>query len=208
MENLKLNKIANKYLEIEYNKDNYSVGGGLVRGGRFASNRHEDAKYDDGKLTQGKVVQLFKKSTGLDTEYIKSVIDFTFPDMEWHHAGRLPSQYGGGMKKTYFLNSSEIVDLATNFELYCEKYDEHIKELKEERERLNNIEQIKSSFLKENAVKHTRIVSKPAFFYETYVEMNGKYGWFCSNGKSYNMTEYYSGWEFSSEEQYKEFLKL
>ena len=34
----------------------------------------------------------------------------------------------------------------TNFELYCEEYDAHIKELKEERERLNNIEQIKSSF--------------------------------------------------------------
>ena len=38
--------------------------------------------------------------------------------------------------------------------------------------------------------------------------MNGKHGWFDSAYKSYNMTEYFSGWEFTTEEMYHEFLKI
>ena len=87
--NLKLLKIA-KYSDINFNINNF---GGLVCG-KFPIDMKMQ-KYDEGKLTHGKVVQLFKKATELDTEYIKSVIDFTFPDMEWHHAGKLPKQYGG-----------------------------------------------------------------------------------------------------------------
>lgn len=38
--------------------------------------------------------------------------------------------------------------------------------------------------------------------------MNGKFGWFSSYGKSYNMPEYYTGWEFESQEKYQEFFNL
>jgi len=38
--------------------------------------------------------------------------------------------------------------------------------------------------------------------------MNGKHGWFSSYGKSYNLPEYYSGWEFENFEKYNEFIKL
>lgn len=93
--NLKLQKIAAKYTAIKHNEDNYSIGGGLDDQ-KFASRRHEDAKYDEGKLTEGKATQLFKTATGLDTDYVKKVINYAVPNMEWHHAGKLPKSYGGG----------------------------------------------------------------------------------------------------------------
>jgi hypothetical protein len=121
MTNLKLNKIAEKYCSIEFNDDNYGIGGGLDSC-KFASRRHEDAKYDEGKLTEGQATQLFKKATGLELDVVKAVINYAVPNMEWHHAGKLPKSYGGGMKKTYFLNSKEICDIATNWDSYLEKY--------------------------------------------------------------------------------------
>jgi hypothetical protein len=48
----------------------------------------------------------------------------------------------------------------------------------------------------------------PTFFYKTAQEMNGKYGWFDSSYKSYNMTEYFTGWVFENEEKYNEFLSI
>ncbi len=56
--------------------------------------------------------------------------------------------------------------------------------------------------------KKVRVASKGIFFYETNKEMDGKFGWFCSYGKSYNMTEYYTGWEFESEKKYHEFFNI
>ena len=44
MENSKLQKIVKKYSELNYNSDNYNVGGGMKKTGKKASNRHEDAK--------------------------------------------------------------------------------------------------------------------------------------------------------------------
>ena len=63
-------------------------------------------------------------------------------------------------------------------------------------------------FLQKNAKKVERTTNRPTFFYKTAQEMNGKYGWFDSTYKSYKMTEYFSGWEFASEEMYHEFLKI
>jgi len=116
----KLEKIIAKYSEKKYNEGNYFVGGGLA-GVKFESNRHHDAKHDAGKLTLGKTVQMFKTAIGLDIELIKEIINYAIPNMEWHHAGLLPKAYGGGMKKTYFLNSSEIVEIATNWNNLIEK---------------------------------------------------------------------------------------
>lgn len=85
-------------------------------------------------MTVGKATAMFKNATGLDTETIKEIIDYAVPNQEWHHAGFLPKQYGGGM--------------------------------------------------------------------------DGKYGWFSSYGKSYNMPEYYTGWSFEKPEKLQEFYKL
>ena len=109
-----LQTICNKFCNTNHNEDNYSVGGGLTAG-KFASNRHEDAKCDEGKLTLGEATQLFKKATGLSTEEVREVIEFAVPNIEWHHAGKLPKKYGGGMKKTYFLNAKEICKVASNW---------------------------------------------------------------------------------------------
>jgi hypothetical protein len=106
----KLEKIINKYSMIEYSS-NYSIGGGLVEN-KFASNRHEDALNDKGKMTLGECNQMFSKATGLSVAEVRTIILNTFPDLEWHHAGSLPKFYGGGMKKTYFVNAKQIIKLA------------------------------------------------------------------------------------------------
>lgn len=116
----KLEAIYNKYCSVEHNDSIYSVGGGLDDS-KFASRRHEDARNDKGKLTFGEATQLFKKATGLDTDTVIEILEHTVPNMEWHHAGKLPKSYGGGMKKTYFLNAHEICECAKNWDANIEK---------------------------------------------------------------------------------------
>lgn len=118
-----LQHIIAKYSNVKHNKDNYAVGGGLDAG-KFASNRHEDARSDAGKLTLGEATALFKRATKLESATVKSIIKSALPDMEWHHAGKLPKSFGGGMKKTYFLNAEEIVTIANNWESYKRKFEE------------------------------------------------------------------------------------
>jgi hypothetical protein len=201
-----LEKIIEKYSSTEYS-DNYSIGGGLDDS-KFASRRHQDAKNDDGKLTLGKANQMFSKATGLTVDEIKEVIKYAVPCMEWHHAGLLPKSYGGGMKKTYFLNASEIVNIATNWVAFVEKLAISKNAARLDNEQKKNREQLQQEFLKANAKRVERVSSTPKFFYETNKEMDGKYGWFSSYGKSYNLPEYYSGWAFESKEKYEEFFKL
>ena len=109
-----LKEIAERYSETEY-KENYCIGGGLDDS-KFASNRHEDARRDDGKLTLGEATQMFSKATGLTIEEVKEVLHYAVPCMEYHHAGLLPKAYGGGMKRTYFLNARQICDVARNWD--------------------------------------------------------------------------------------------
>jgi len=203
----KLQEISNKYCSIDYNGNNYSIGGGLDSG-KFASRRHEDAKCDDGKLTLGEATQLFKKATGLETDAVREVFEYAVPNMEWHHAGKLPKQYGGGMKKTYFLNASEICRLASHWTSYVEKLSISKAAEQTAAEKQRNLEERKLSFLKANAERVVRITDRPKFFYKTSQEMNGKYGWFDSSYKSYNMPEYYSGWKFATAEKLQEFYKI
>lgn len=203
----KLEAICNKYCRIQHNEDNYSIGGGLD-GSKFASRRHEDAKDDEGKLTLGEATRLFKKATGLDTDTVREILEYAVPNMEWHHAGKLPKSYGGGMKKTYFLNAAEICECAKNWDAYSEKLSLSKIAAKNAAEEKNNFEKRKLEFLQANAKKIERVTTQPKFFYKTAQEMNGKYGWFDSTYKSYNLTEYFSGWEFESEEKYHEFLNI
>ena len=69
-------------------------------------------------------------------------------------------------------------------------------------------EAIKQAFLQENATRVVRVLNKPDNFYEMHREMNGKYGWFSSYGKYYNLTEYYTGYQFESAEKLAEFNKI
>jgi hypothetical protein len=203
----KLEAIYNKYINIQHNDENYYIGGGLDDV-KFASRRHEDAKYDEGKLTLGEATQLFKKATGLDTDTVRNILEYAVPNMEWHHAGKLPKSYGGGMKKTYFLNADEICNCAKNWDAFSEKLNLSKIAAKIAAEEKKTLEARKLDFLQANAKKVERTTKRPAFFYQTAQEMNGKYGWFDSTYKSYKMTEYYSGWEFESEEKYQEFLNI
>jgi hypothetical protein len=202
-----LQTIQDRFCNIQYNDNNYSIGGGLD-GSKFASNRHEDARSDEGKLTLGQATQLFKKATGLDTDFIREVIEYAVPNMEWHHAGLLPKSYGGGMKKTYFLNSREICNVATNWSSYVEKLGLSKIAIQKEKEEKKNLEVRKLEYLQGNAKKKERVSERPTHFYLTAREMNGKYGWFDSTYKSYNLPEYFSGWEFESEEKYNEFSNI
>lgn len=203
----KLESICNKYCSIEHNDENYFIGGGLD-GGKFASRRHEDARADEGKLTLGEATQLFKKATGLETDVVREVLEYAVPNMEWHHAGKLPKSYGGGMKKTYFLNAAEICDVAKNWDDFLEKLNLSKIEAKNADEIKKSLEARKLEFLQANAKKVERVAVEPRIFYKTAQEMNGKYGWFDSTYKSYKLPEYYSGWEFESEEIFCEFKKI
>jgi len=203
----KLMAIHKKYSEISFNNDNYSIGGGLD-GERYASRRHEDAKIDGGKLTLGKATQLFKKATGLELDDIRDIIKLAVPNMEWHHAGKLPKSYGGGMKKTFFINSEQISDIAENWDIYLSKY--KIKEEKNKRDAdiLNSKKKTELNFLKKYATEVIRVDIIPKYFHETNREMKGKHGWFDSHNHSYNLPEYYSGWKFRSDRKYREFLNI
>lgn len=203
----KLEKIAEKYSAINHNDDNYSIGGGLSNEA-FASRRHQDAKFDEGKLTLGQATQIFKKATGLEIDFVREILEYAVPNMEWHHAGKLPKSYGGGMKKTYFLNASELCDLAKNWNSYVEKLNISKIAAKTAAEAKKNLEDVKLEFLKANATKVERVSEQPAFFFKTAQEMNGKFGWFDSTYKSYKLPEYFSGWKFETEEKYFEFLNI
>lgn len=194
-----LEAIVKKFENKEYNKNNYYIGGGLSEDS-FASRRHEDAKLDEGKLTLGEATQLFKKATGLPTEKVKEIIKNALPYMEWHHAGKLPKSYGGGMKKTYFVNSEEMVFLAKNWGSLCGNLSEE-----------KSFEERKKEFLEKNAKRFERKPFEEVNFKLSFIEkqeMNGKYGWFRSENKRYNLREYLTGWEFPDEETLKKWINL
>jgi hypothetical protein len=203
----KLEAICNKYCSIEHNDDNYLIGGGLDVS-KFASRRHEDAKNDDGKLTLGAATQLFKQATALDTDAVREVLEYAVPNMEWHHAGYLPKSYGGIMKKTYFLNAKEICDCAKNWDANVQKLNLSKVAAREAAEIKGGLEERKLDFAKANGKKIERVRSKPMFFYKTAQEMKGRHGWFYSAYRTYNLTEYYTGWEFTTKEMYNEFIKI
>ena len=202
-----MNQIIAKYENNIESEDNFGIGGGLARG-KFASRRHEDAKNDEGKLTLGQANKMFAKASGLTIEEAKEVLIYAVPNMEWHHAGRLPKQYGGGMKKTYFLNATEICNCAKNWSSYVEKLNLSKAAAKAAAEDKRSLEDRKFAFLQANAKKVERVSTHPDFFYETMREMNGKYGWFDCSNKSYKMTIYYSGWAFENQEALEAFYKI
>lgn len=206
MENSLL-KVVKKYSSILDTEANYYLGGGLSEY-KYESVRHAHAKSDKSRLTLGQAVQVFKKATNTDIDLIKEILNLAVPNMEWHHAGFLPKSYGGGMKKTYFIKSSQIVDVAENFNKYLEQI--QIREKKTNEDYLLAVEKLEmqKQFLMIHAFFVSRTKNKPLFFYETQKEYNGKYGWFNAENKNYNLPIYYSGYEFDDEFKYLEFINL
>jgi len=151
---------------------------------------------------------MFAKATGLTIKEVKEVLNYAVPCMEYHHAGLLPKSCGGGMKKTYFLNSRQIYNVAREWNVYREKLKLSKIYNKNEDEKERNLKIRRFNFLKEHAKKLERIKTPPQYFYQTKQEMMGRYGWFDSSKKYYEMTEYFSGWSFENEEDYNKFSEL
>ncbi|GFS26151.1 hypothetical protein ElyMa_005204500 [Elysia marginata] len=208
----KLMTITNKYKDREYNFENFNIGGGLDEF-KFASRRHEDAKHDKGKETFGKVVQMFKSATGEDTDFIKKVIKYNVPAMEWHHAGRLPQSYGGGMKKTYYLNAEQIAEISSNWEGSKKKYLDSMEKDENENDKRaalkKRIDKLQRSYGKKRGVYMTRIPKeeKPKYFATEKEEMEGKYGWFEAK-YTYNLPVYISGWAFKTKKALLKFTDI
>ena len=192
MNRIQLSKIIKKYSPLRREDyDNYDIGGGLSED-KYASNRHEHAVMDKSKLTLGKATSLFVRATGDSKETVKAIIDLAVPHPEYHHAGL----YNNRMKKTYFLNASEIVDIAEN-------YDKYKQMLKTKEEKLNEAERL----LEEKGIYMERVTNIPTYFIMTAKEMLGKYGWFPANPK-YNSTIYYSGYDLQDEDTYNRYMEL
>lgn len=200
----KLERIAKKFKRLSYNTENYYVGGGLSDE-QHVSKRHEDARNDPGKKTLGEVTRMFKTATGLSTPEVKDVINYVYPRPEWHHAGRNPRT--GKMKKTYFLNADEIVDLAENWHTHLEKHLKTEAEYLEITKLRQKQAALRADFLDKNATFINRVKEEPEMFVRISQEMHGKHGWFDCTGKYYNMPIYYSGYQFTDPELYKEYLR-
>lgn len=192
--------------QIENNK-NFNGGGLAVNiTGRYESNRHAIAKIE--KVTFGEAVKFLKTKKGgnfqISANLLLDAYRAAIGEPEWHHAGFLPKSYGGGMKKTYFLDETPT---AATVIKWLKKYSsKSVKRLKSRFE-ANILEQKKSTFLKEHAKQFTRLSSVPNFAVNIVWEMNGKFGWFESQSR-YTLPEYASGWEFESEEKKNEYLEI
>jgi hypothetical protein len=77
------------------------------------------------------------------------------------------------------------------------------RQASEKRAKLN--EWVNEQREKGNITDYSRVRTEPQHSYRQQSEMNGKYGWFNSAGKSYNMPEYYSGMQFSNKELLNEY---
>lgn len=191
---------------IEMNKN--SNGGGLAINitGKYESNRHAIARIE--KYTFGEIVKELKKELNggfeisakeLLNSYIKAK-----GTPEWHHAGFLPKSYGGGMKKTYFLDEIPTKDAVISILKNASK--KRVQNLKEKyKDELLFKKQ--REFLNQNAKYFSRLTKKPDFTIITNTEMKGKYGWFESSSK-YKLQEYYSGYSFESEDKKNEYMNI
>lgn len=190
----KLRNFLAKYANENYNKDNYFVGGGLIGG---MSQRNFDAKYDPGKLTLDQAAQKIAGIFEIEKIIVKSIIEIK-EDLEWHHAGFLPKNYGGGMRKIYYVNAVQMLNVVSNFEAF---YNDYL-----DREECNRIKEAAELVARAKRDEFLKVFGKP-FSREsadnlpknnviTLSEMYGKYGWFESKKFTYKLPEYHSGYSF------------
>ena len=184
-------------------------GGGLATNltGRFESNRHAIARQE--KYTFGEVVAELKKTKNggfrISANELLEIYTALFGTPEWHHAGKLPKQYGGGMKKNYFLNDIPTIE---EMKSWLAQYEEIKKSRKEEAESEEQKRKKRIAFTKKFATKFNRLEETPKFSAITEQEMNGKYGWFEAQPQRYSLPIYYSGWEFKSKKSLENYHKI
>lgn len=193
----------------ELRQNQNSNGGGLASNitGRFESNRHAIARIE--KFTFGEVsAHLKNKKNGgliISAGDLLEIYTFLFGSPEWHHAGKLPKQYGGGMKKTYFLPE---IPTAETVKEWQKKFDEKkaadLEFLKNE----NLREEKRQKFIKKHGERFYRVLETPKFSFITDEEMNGKYGWFEAQKYRYNLPIYYSGVFFKSKKTLENYFKI
>lgn len=193
---------------IEKNKN--ENGGGLAMNvtGKFESNRHAIARIE--KFTFGEVCkELAKKKNGgmkISAKDLLEIYTDLFGTPEWHHAGKLPKQYGGGMKKTYFLN--EIPNVQTVMD-WKKKYDEKQIIILREREISKKKIDEKNKFARKFGTTFSRQIEVPKYGVVQFSEMHGKYGWFVvEDFHNYSLTEYFSGIAFKSKKSMEKFLNM
>lgn len=183
-------------------------GGGLAINitGRFESNRHALARAE--KYTFGEVVkELSKKKNGgikISATELLDVYTELFGTPEWHHAGKLPKSYGGGMKKTYFLNE---IPTAEQVKEWQERYIQHKEEQKKKQEEEKIKVEKRRKYAEKYATRFEYLKEVPKFGVVESEMMKGKYGWFYADYK-YNLPVYYNGWVFRSKRTYERFLSM
>lgn len=166
--------------------------GGMFRTSPRKAGQSYNAMYAEsrGELTKSKLPAVLRRM--LDA-------GFAHTDM-WHHTGI----FKGKMNSTDFyaacdfdlngyenyLNNKEEID-AKRMKAAAKKAVGALR-IAEERERVNAR---RLEWLKENAEYVVRSSSR--LFIEEKREMNGKYGWFDSSSKSYNLPEYFTGWKLN-----------
>jgi hypothetical protein len=184
-------------------------GGGLAVNitGKYESNRHAIAKAE--KVTFGEAAKRLRTKKGGNLDITaKELLNLYWSvkgEPEWHHAGFLPKSYGGGMKKTYFLDDYITKEEVLSFYKKCSKM--NTAALLAETQR-KTLEERQNQFLRQHATRFARVLNKPDHCIITGQEMEGKYGWFDSTYKSYNLPEYFSGWKFETEEKRNEYFKI
>jgi len=191
-----LNKIINYYKDVKFDVDIF-----YSHSGRSINNsiRYRAALQDKGKLTLQKTISLFEKATAENKKTIEYIILFAVPNPEWHHSN---FKY---KRKTYFINSKEIVNIATNFNLYKKKI---LEKPKVSKVVINNENKMKL-LVYEKAKRFFRVILKqiPKNYYIEKQEMKGKYGFFDINIK-YNLPVYYTGFYFENEKDRKKYDEL
>ena len=199
----------------------YAKGGGV--GGNsgyvgYSMSVRAQTAYENGKLTYSKL-----------PVWAKRMVDAGLAETnEWHHT----SSWGN---ETPFYNivQFDIFSEAEKKELGIELFfdgdggfgdmpKKAIKfidaKTKEVLKKKNNIKEVRKVYI-EQAQKElsdfdskfkrfVRETSVPKWGQKEFSEMNGKYGWFDSSNKSYNMTEYYTGMNYETEENYKRAKQL
>lgn len=192
--------------QIENNMN--ANGGGLAVNitGRYESNRHAIAKME--QYTFGEVVAFLKKKKNggfeISSKELLSAYFEAVGEPEWHHAGFLPKSYGGGMKKTYFL---EEIPTILEVKKILKKASKKRVKIIVKRHLDCILADKKRDFRNLHAKRFIRLSSAPSFSVELFYEMNGKFGWFESNSM-YKLDEYVSGWNFESEEKMNEYLSI
>lgn len=201
-----LDEIIAAFSKLEYNEGCYQS--------------YEDAIKDTGKLTFDEASAMFRKATGYSISLIKETFDYVVPNPEWHYNSLLIEQCNCSIRQVFFLNSSEIVDIASNWHDYTEIANRILRILRQEKKIARKMKkekaQAKQKFLTTYATRIERVIIRPKLFLQTNLEVYRenkwfscyrKNGWYSYPNRNYNITIYYSGWIFSSYKRYNEFLK-